>query len=91
MIKRQPPWSSLVLKVLAGSLPMFIPTLTSQCIILKSWDPDAIFNIISGKEINTATAAWSLTDQVDHEHWQKKKKKVPTICYSPRVHRFLVV
>lgn len=51
------------------SLPMSIPTLPSRCIILKSWAPDAIPDIISGEDINTATRAWSLTGQADHEHW----------------------
>lgn len=49
---------------------MPIPTLPTRCIILKSWSPDAIPDIISVQEINTATRAWSLTAQDDHEHWQ---------------------
>ena len=64
------PMGRAILKVVAGSLPMFIPTLPSRCIILKSWAPDAIPDIISGEKINTAKKAWSLTDQADHEHWQ---------------------
>lgn len=63
-----------VLKVVAGSLPMSIPTLPSRCIILKSWAPDAIPDIISVQHINTATRAWSLTGQEDHEHWQDLRR-----------------
>lgn len=63
-------WEQQSPKWLQGTLPMFIPTLPSRCIILKSWAPDAIPDIISVEKINTATGAWSLTGQADHEHWQ---------------------
>lgn len=72
-----------VLKVVAGSLPMSIPTLPSRCIILKSWGPDAIPDIISVQHINTATRAWSLTGQEDHEHWQDLRRHSSRMKINP--------
>lgn len=67
-------WEWQSSKWLQGLLPMSSPHSLTRCIILKSWAPDAIPDIISVEKINTATRAWSLTGQADHEHWQDLRR-----------------